>query len=92
MLFFASDDLLLVYLVLVRCLTYTPRSSIFHITGEFFYPHILTRPPGAAPFRAYNESLKKSRSNYSENEGYGALHEIIEVLALKIISGMILNG
>jgi hypothetical protein len=41
---------------------------------------------------AYNESSKKSRSNYSENEMNSPLDGTIEILAIKIISGMILNG
>ena len=41
---------------------------------------------------AYNESSKKSRSNYSENEMNSPLDGTIEILAIKIISVMILNG
>jgi hypothetical protein len=43
-------------------------------------------------FEAYNESSKKSRVNYSENEMNSPRHGSIETLAIKIISGIILNG
>jgi hypothetical protein len=43
-------------------------------------------------FEAYNESSKKSSLNNSENKMNRPRHGTIEILAIKNISGMILNG